>query len=78
MMNKFETDHHLPKKHFDVLLRIAMIILFLACVFGILMARYKLEIDFMEKEIEGLTSEKEMLEADLTYYRKEYQKVVSK
>jgi hypothetical protein len=74
-MSKFETGYMLPKKQFDVLITIALIILGLACIAGIFMARYKLENDFLKDEVEIIHQEKQLLEANLIYYKKEYQKL---
>jgi hypothetical protein len=77
-MNEFEKDHMLPKKQFDILIVISLIILSLACVSGIFLARYKLENDFLKEEIENVYQEKQLLEANLVYYKKEYQKLTIK
>lgn len=77
-MSNFELEHKFPKKYFDRLLILTAILIVLNCITGITVARYKLQMDYMEKQIEDLADANRLLKSNSVHYKKEYEKIIAK
>lgn len=77
-MSNFELEYKFPKKYFDRLLILTAILIVLNCITGITVARYKLQMDYMEKQIEDLADANRLLKSNSVHYKKEYEKIIAK